>query len=447
MRIIFGMLEQHAARLVVFLVCLLLTAWTLETIYTRHSANKAAWHSFTSSQKITPLLTAESGWQYNASRDADNYMLTPSQCDAAFPDLYYEIDRSVDYWRARGGVQKADLSISFAQYGALRARIRKKQLYILEAKNFIVDPKKWGLKERGLATLHQIQQAAMLVDDLPDMEFSVVTADQTFDNAVVTEGEGIPHAAIWSYTRQVNNESHDPFWVVPDFNFWAWGAIGGTYGDFRREVMSPERDLPIHLRIPKIVWRGVLWTNAAIREALVRASENKPWSDIEAISWGKTGIIGSKVRAQELCRYAMNAHTEGRSWSGRLKYLLNCHAVTFVHQLEWTTFYYHLLRGSGPDQNVVSLNRDFQDLERNVDGLLRDPQKMQQIADNAAATFRDRYITPAAVACYWRHLLGAYAEVSFRPEIDDEHGISFEEFLLEEQNYPHESNFNTTLRV
>ena len=428
MPVIFGMLQQHAVRLIVFLICLLAAIWTLEVIYAKNHISPA-WTSFTSSKKITHSQPTESGWEYTPSRDADNYMLSATQCDAAFPDLYYEIDRAVKFWRARGGIKKHDLGIEFAQYGGLRARIRKKQLYILEAKNFIVDPHKWGLKERGMATLHQIQQAAILTDDLPDMEFSVITADQTFDNANLAEGESVPERAIWSYARQVYNESHDPFWVVPDFNFWAWGAIGGSYGDFRREIMSPERDLPLLERIPKIVWRGVIWTNAAIREALVRASKDKPWSDIEAMSWGTNGIEGSHIRAQDQCRYAMGAHTEGRSWSGRLKYLLNCHSVIFVHQLDWTTFYYHLLRPSGEDQNVVSTNREFSDLERNIESLMKDPARMQQIADNAAATFRDRYLTPAAVACYWRHLLTAYAEVSFRPDLNDERGISFEEFL------------------
>lgn len=428
MTVIFGMLQQHAARLIVALICLLLGAWSLEILYTTHQ-ERSGWGTFTSSHRISQTQTTASGWRYNASRDADNYMLSPAQCDAAFPDLYHEIDRSVKYWRERGGITKQDLGIEFAQYGGLRARIRKKQLYILEAKNFIVDPKKWGLKERGMATLHQIQQAAILSDDLPDMEFSVVSADQTFDNANLAEGDELPTRAIWSYARQVNNASHDPFWVVPDFNFWAWGAIGGSYSDFRREIMDPKRDLAIKDRIPKIVWRGVLWTNAAIRESLVRVSENKPWSDIEPVTWGATGIVGSKVRAQDQCRYAMGAHTEGRSWSGRLKYLLNCHAVTFVHQLDWTTFYYHLLRGSGPDQNVVATARDFSDLEPKINSLIKDPEKMQRIADNAADVFRDRYLTPAAVACYWRHLLKAYAEVSFRPDFEQEQGISFEEFL------------------
>ena len=35
----------------------------------------------------------------------------------------------------------------------------------------------------------------------------------------------------------------------------------------------------------------------------------------------------------------------------------------------------------------------------------------QRIADNARSTFRERYLTPAAEACYWRSLFRGWAEV------------------------------------
>ena len=44
------------------------------------------------------------------------------------------------------------------------------------------------------------------------------------------------------------------------------------------------------------------------------------------------------------------------------------------------------------------------------------PQIAERIADNAVRTFRDRYLTPAAESCYWRHLVRQYASVlDFEP--------------------------------
>lgn len=59
----------------------------------------------------------------------------------------------------------------------------------------------------------------------------------------------------------------------------------------------------------------------------------------------------------------------------------------------------------GPNQNYVAIRRDFFDLEWQVQRYLNDPAAAQLIADNAVATFRDRYTSPAAEACYWRRLI------------------------------------------
>lgn len=70
--------------------------------------------------------------------------------------------------------------------------------------------------------------------------------------------------------------------------------------------------------------------------------------------------------------------------------------------------------------------------------LLGDPKKAQSIADNSVTTFRERYLTPAAEACYWRALWRAYANVSepadlWRLEVDrtqTKRGLRYETFVL-----------------
>lgn len=83
----------------------------------------------------------------------------------------------------------------------------------------------------------------------------------------------------------------------------------------------------------------------------------------------------------------------------------------------WTTHYYHLLNPDGLDQNFVSVRRDFSDIETKIRYLFGDREAAQRIADNAVATFRDRYLTLAAEACYWRRLMRNWSEVAVSPRL------------------------------
>jgi hypothetical protein len=107
----------------------------------------------------------------------------------------------------------------------------------------------------------------------------------------------------------------------------------------------------------------------------------------------------------------------GHSYSGRAKYLLNCKSVSVVHSLEWIEPHTHLFVKDGPDQNIVSVERDFSDLNEKMNYYLKHPKEAKRIAENSASVFRDRYLTPAAQACYWRKLLNAWASISFVPEL------------------------------
>jgi len=52
-----------------------------------------------------------------------------------------------------------------------------------------------------------------------------------------------------------------------------------------------------------------------------------------------------------------------------------------------------------------------------MDDLRAHPEKAKLIANNNVETFRERYLTPAAEACYWRELVRRWKEVSFEPEL------------------------------
>jgi hypothetical protein len=131
----------------------------------------------------------------------------------------------------------------------------------------------------------------------------------------------------------------------------------------------------------------------------------------------------------------------GRSYSGSLKYRQLCRSVVVSHKLQWIQHHHYLMSSSGPNQNFVEVERDFSDLEAAMDDLLAHPEKAKRIADNSVQVFRERYLTGAAEACYWRKLFNAWKEVSFEPVLyngvmdgekhlrEQKRGVRYETFM------------------
>lgn len=226
---------------------------------------------------------------------------------------------------------------------------------------------------------------------------------------------------------------------MPDFGYWSWPLdLVGAYEQIREDIKANEMEWD--MKIPKALWRGAVNTND-VRSDLMKVTRNRDWADVEEVKWkNRTAVednaAGSAVPMVNHCAYQYLIHTEGNSYSGRGKYLLNCGSVVIMHKGEWIEPYQDALVSSGPDQNFVEVERDFSDLEEKIQQLLSDPQRAETIAENGAKIFRDRYLTPAAQACYWRRLFQAWAGVSFQPEpwevIDGEKGLRgtpFETFV------------------
>lgn len=110
--------------------------------------------------------------------------------------------------------------------------------------------------------------------------------------------------------------------------------------------------------------------------------------------------------------------------------------MVVAHKLQYIQHHHYLLVSSGPEQNYVEVERDFSDLPGRMEDLLLNPEKAQRIADNNVKTFRERYFTPAAEACYWRALWAQWAEISWNlsRELEDrpavERGLRYESFIL-----------------
>lgn len=130
----------------------------------------------------------------------------------------------------------------------------------------------------------------------------------------------------------------------------------------------------------------------------------------------------------------MAHRTLGRAYSASLKYRHACRSVIVAHKLQYIQHHHYLLVSSGPEQNYVEVERDFSDLPDRMDELLNDLEKTQRIADNNVKTFRERYLTPAAEACYWRALWEGWNEVSMNITRDStqpsERGMRYESFVL-----------------
>jgi hypothetical protein len=315
----------------------------------------------------------------------------------------------------------------------------ERQTHTCPAQLLIISAQKLsGFESRGLATLHSLNRALTSFParhTLPNIEFILLVEDFSREN--------VPR---WTYSKHVSN-SDDRVFLMPDFGYWSWPEVGiSSYSKFRRRVRAMDEGIredgssigriEFQSKKQQLVWRGALRPNP-LRGKLYTLAKDKMWADVQYINWDDERDVTKKVmQMEEFCRYAFLGHVEGRSYSGRAKYLLNCRSVFVSHQLEWVEAHHGALVKEGPEQNYVEVRRDWVNLEDEIMHLIEHPELAERIAENGVRTFRDRYLTPAAEACYWRRLIRGWGSVSFEPQFykDEEkerwRGVPFESFVL-----------------
>ncbi|KAL3467351.1 glycosyl transferase family 90-domain-containing protein [Aspergillus heterothallicus] len=382
-------------------------------------------------------VTAE--WEFDFQRDGDNHGLSGEQCLAAFPKLFEDIDR------VAGQRNESAKLISFDEVdelsrsgedangdrGLVRGAVVGGELYIISYGSM---PYTYS---RGKATLHSLNRALSAYPDrytLPNIEF-VISTDDFF-----TPSNGNPPGPIWSYSKKPSDKTT---WLMPDFGYWSWPEVHiGSYKEIRSRIVATDEKTPFREKKKQLAWRGSVATNPEIRGALLHASRGKSWASIREINWADAASVAENVLPmEEYCRYMFLAHAEGRSFSGRGKYLLNCKSVVISHELTWLEAHHGALVAEGPEATFVQVARDWSDLERKVEHLIDNPGVAERIAENAVRTFRERYLTPAAESCYWRYLITRYAGASgFEPVLESlkkggkervKRGVHFDTWVLQ----------------
>ena len=390
---------------------------------------------------------------WDRERDSRNLMLTDEQCSVAFPGLFDEIERMAarrknnritlkemddnedrEYHKV-GGHTKGyiyDHNVCRPRMARLRPPSTKAlttpfQIYVTNLKR--------GYFTRGIGLLQAMHRAMLTSPEpIPNIQFAFFSVD------IVRNVTG------WALTRRSDDLET---WLMPDFGYFSWPEPKiSSYNHVQRRAREMEegsphggpnqKTWPWKDKIPRLIWRGSKGTEEMPRRALVRAAAGEPWGDARPVNWDPKGDQAHVLTMADHCKYKYVAHTEGVSYSGRLKYLQNCRSVVVAHALKWRTHAMHLMRASGPEQNFVEVRPDYADLEEKMEWLLADEARAERIADNSARVFRDRYLTPAAETCYWRRLFRAWASVSeeARPWVEGANstgeykGVAVEDYFM-----------------
>lgn len=285
------------------------------------------------------------------------------------------------------------MTTRFASHPGLVDCPDKIQLFVIDAGS-IEESYIHGTRERAIAVLSLINRAlAASPEHIPNVEFAM-TVD---DLPLRSNGDGTPMLAL---TRQSNND-YKNVWLMPDFGYWSWAFTKiPSYQRLRQTLRENDGDASSFQRKKdQAVWRGKFHPNP-IRGALNDATQGKPWADVVEVDIASPDQdLSRMISLEDMCKnYKIILHTEGNSYSGRLKYLQACRSVIVAHTLEWEEFHTHLLINSGKDQNYVEVPDNWANLETDVTRLLENPHEAEAIATRSYDTFGGRYLTPAAVS-------------------------------------------------
>ena len=354
-----------------------------------------------------------------AALKQDDLHLPQSTCQAEFSRLYPQLTANQVAWKSKGGITYNDVqnAAQHCRHGCVHLLIKHGQIFIR------AQEKDWQSRVRSTLQLLAEAYGGANEDEkalIEGTELVISTAD--FDGFTDPNSRG----AGWVLDKRVGDTQGQ--YLFPDFSFASWPEAGiPSYREFRRQAAAINAEVPWSSKSNRAFWRGdaLLGKGIKPRDSLLSVATGpgtEAWSDVKRTSFWESGPdIGAIVSPADHCRHKFLIHSEGVAYSGRSKFILSCASTVILHKLEWQQhFHPALISDASADQNIVQLQGDyFETLPSTMQSLLDQekvtfpgmPTTAERIASNAKRTLTDRYLTPAATACYIRAALISYSGV------------------------------------
>ncbi|TKY84762.1 hypothetical protein EX895_005842 [Sporisorium graminicola] len=355
-------------------------------------------------------------------RKQDDLHLSQPTCKAEFSRLYPQLTVNELVWKAKGGIRYEDVqnAAQHCRHGCVHLVIKHGQIFIK------AQEKDWQSRVRSSLQLLSSAYLGASEDEkalMEGVELVISTAD--FDGFTDAASRG----AGWVLDKRVNDTEGQ--YLFPDFSFASWPEAGiPSYQEFRRQAAQVNDAVPWASKSNLAFWRGdaLAGSNIKPRESLLSVatgSGTSSWSDVKRTSFWESGPeFGSIVSPPDHCRHKFLIHSEGVAYSGRSKFVLSCTSTVILHPLQWEQHFHPALISDplSPDRNHILLTGTyFENLPTTMQSLIAEEAGLhygettgERVAKNAKRTLTDRYLTPAATACYIRAALISYSAAMVR---------------------------------
>lgn len=348
----------------------------------------------------------------------EDLSLSSSVCAKEFPLFYPQLQDNAAVWKQRGGLNSSHVEAAWkeSEGGSAYVIISDGRVFI---RNLTHD---WQSRVKAMLALLQSAVESASWEERQEMEgieFVFSTADK--DGTHNDDGAG------WVLDKRVTDKPGQ--YLIPDFSFAAWPEAGiATYAEFRREAEKVNQKWPWKTKKDKLFWRGDPNTGSPFRQSLLQqnnSADADQWSDIQRTSFWESGF-SKIILPEDHCEHKYLLHSEGNSYSGRSKYILGCSSAVVMHRLEWTQHFHPALIGATDhaDRNIIEMSGPlFEGLGSKIKELqAQDRRSLKSwvssappsseaatVAANAHRTLTQRYLSPAATACYIRAALHSYS--------------------------------------
>ena len=137
----------------------------------------------------------------------------------------------------------------------------------------------------------------------------------------------------------------------------------------------------------KLLWRGAIM-GLKLREKFLKATKDKPWADVKVLNWHDENFMANDLKSMpEHCHNKCVAHTEGNSYSGRLKYLQSCKSVVVAHKMEWIQHHHPLMNRVVPSRILSKSSAAFMTSQGRLLGFRRTTRRLKESLQTASRRF------------------------------------------------------------